>query len=285
MITDPSCKVKTNQTVTVTIPEEKSILPEPEAMPLDILFEDNDFLIVNKAVGMTVHPAVGTPNGTLVNGLLHHTNSQLSYINQNERPGIVHRLDKDTSGILVIAKNDKAHTHLAEQFFHHTNTRLYYAIIRGCPPKTSGTIQSFIGRNRHDRKKMAVVGAGGKNAITHWKIKETVYNKDTGILSLVQCQLETGRTHQIRVHMAHIGHPIIGDSVYGGHDKGLYTYFPRTTLSAVKKFTHQALHATILGIIHPTTQEYCVFTAPPPDDFLTLAQQCGFTFNGYELTD
>ena len=278
IITDPATKVKLNQNIIITIPTQAPDIPQAEQLPLDILHEDTDVIILNKPAGMTVHPAAGTPNGTLVNALLHYCGGILSSVGTPDRPGIVHRLDKDTSGIMVIAKNNEAHEHLAKQFFDHTNKRLYYAIIRGYPKQKSGTIQSFIGRNRNDRKKMAVVGSGGKMAITHWRVLEGVHNKGTPILSLIECRLETGRTHQIRVHTAHIGHPIIGDSVYGGHDKGLYKFFPKDVLDYVKSFERQALHATTLGVIHPTTNNYIEFNANPPTDFLTLAKNCGFKY-------
>lgn len=278
LITDPAVKVKISQQITVTIPIETADTPTAEQIPLDILFEDDDLIIVNKPFNMTVHPAAGTPNGTLVNALLHHTNGQLSTLGTADRPGIVHRLDKDTSGIMVVAKNNPTHEHLAQQFFDHSNKRVYYAIIRGCPKQKSGTIKAFIGRNRHDRKKMAIVGSGGKMAITHWKVLETVQNKNVTILALIECTLETGRTHQIRVHTAHIGHPIIGDTVYGGHDKGLYKYFPKETLERIKDFPRQALHATTLGIIHPKTNEYLEFNTSPPSDFCDLANDCGFEY-------
>lgn len=275
-ITDPAHKIKTDQTIEIRIPVEKLQMPLAQELPLDILFEDNDLIILNKPVGMTVHPAAGTPDGTLVNALLHHTNNQLSFVGTTDRPGIVHRLDKETSGIMVVAKNDKAHEHLAKQFFEHTNTRIYYALVRGKPKQETGTIKTYIGRNRHNRQKMAVVGPGGKWAVTHWKVLETVYHKQVGILSLVQCQLETGRTHQIRVHFADIGHPVIGDPLYGGHDKGLYKFFPKDTLSRIKTFDHQALHAAKLGIIHPLTKEYIEYEVKPPQDFLELLKDCRF---------
>ncbi len=278
VITDPTFKVKFNQKITITIPFKAPNIPQAENIPLDILHDDNDLIIINKPAGMTVHPAAGTPNGTLVNGLLYHCKGQLSTIGTSDRPGIVHRLDKDTSGIIVAAKNNPTHEHLAQQFFDHTNVRLYYALIRGCPKQQSGTIKTFIGRNRNDRKKMAVVGDGGKMAITHWRVLETIHNKGVNILSLIECRLETGRTHQIRVHTAHIGHPIIGDSVYGGNDKGLYKFFPKDILSVIKNFSRQALHATTLGIIHPTTHQYIEFTVNPPHDFLELAKQCQFKY-------
>ncbi len=278
IVTDPACKVKYQQNITITMPNETVDVPQAENIALDILYEDDDLIILNKPAGLTVHPAAGTPDGTLVNALLHHCNGILSSVGTPDRPGIVHRLDKDTSGIMVVAKNNATHEHLAQQFFDHTNTRIYYAIIRGCPKQTSGTIQTFIGRNRHDRKKMAVVGSGGKMAITHWEVLEHIENKGTKILSLIKCRLETGRTHQIRVHLSHLGFPLIGDNVYGGHDKGLYKFFPKDILSLVKQFSRQALHATTLGIMHPTKNTYIEYNALPPIDFLTFAKESGFHY-------
>lgn len=278
IITDPAFKIKHQHQVRIIIPAEIPDIPQPENIPIHVLYEDDDCVFVNKPAGMTVHPAAGTPNGTLVNGLLHHCDGQLSTVGTVDRPGIVHRLDKDTSGVMIIAKNNEAHENLAEQFFNHTNKRIYYAIIRGCPKQEKGIIKTFIGRNRHDRKKMGIVGSGGKSAVTHWRILEKINHKKMNILSLVECRLETGRTHQIRVHMAHIGHPIIGDASYGGHDKGLYKFFPNTILDAIKSFPRQALHAAVLGVMHPKTNQYHEVTTPPPQDFLDLAEICGFEY-------
>lgn len=282
-ITDPAFKVKLDQVVHITIPAEKPVFPTAQAMNLDILFEDQSLIILNKPAGLTVHPGAGTVDQTLVNGLLHHTNNRLSFVNTTDRAGIVHRLDKDTSGVMVVAKTDIAHEHLAGQFFNHTNTRLYYALVRGHPKQKSGIIKSYIGRNRHQRKKMAIVGDGGKWAVTHWKTVETIFHKQMGILSLVECQLETGRTHQIRVHMAHQGHPVIGDPLYGSHDKSLYKFFPKNTLHQIKSFPRQALHAYKLGIIHPETQTYIEYQAPAPNDFQELLLNCGFKNNIRDL--
>ncbi len=246
-------KLKLNDLVIVEVPEVTTLEIEKEDIPLDILYEDNDIIVINKPQDMVVHPAPGNYSGTLVNALLYHCND-LSGINGVVRPGIVHRIDKDTSGILVIAKNVNAHSKLAEQLKEHSMTRTYYALVEGRLKEDSGTINAPIGRHSVERIKMAVVKNNGKEAITHYKVLER-FNHYT----LVKCNLETGRTHQIRVHMAYIGHPLVGDIVYG---------FKKQKF----KLQGQVLHAKELGFIHPTTNEYMKFTSNIPKYFEDLLE-------------
>ncbi|KYH29792.1 MULTISPECIES: RluA family pseudouridine synthase [Clostridium] len=240
-------KLRLNDVITVNIPETQELVVEPENIPLNILYEDEDIIVVNKPQGMVVHPAPGNYNGTLVNALLYHC-KDLSGINGVARPGIVHRIDKDTSGILVVAKNDRAHKKLAEQLKEHTMKREYIALLEGRLKSDEGTIDKPIGRNPKDRLKMGVV-EGGKKAVTHYKVLER-YEKNT----LVKCILETGRTHQIRVHMSYIGYPLVGDPIYG---------FKRSKFS----LNGQMLHAKKLGFIHPSSGEYMEFESDLPDYF------------------
>lgn len=237
--------------ITIHIPELKELDVIPEAMDLDIYYEDKDVIVVNKPRGMVVHPAPGHTTGTLVNGILAHC-QDLSGINGVLRPGIVHRIDKDTSGLLMIAKNDVAHERLVEQLIARTVTRKYIAIVHGVIPHDYGTIDAPIGRDKRDRQSMAVVD-GGRQAITHFTVLER-YRE----FSLVECKLETGRTHQIRVHMKYIGFPLAGDPKYG----------PRKTLP----IDGQALHAAILGFHHPRTEEYLEFEAPLPEELQKIKQ-------------
>ncbi|RVU71744.1 MULTISPECIES: RluA family pseudouridine synthase [Lactobacillus] len=241
-----SYKVQVGDEIKVTVPALEPLAVEPEDIPLDIIYEDDDVIVVNKPQGMVVHPAAGHPNHTLVNALLYHTRD-LAQSPEGFRPGIVHRIDKDTSGLLMIAKNAPARESLEDQLAHKTNKRLYLAIVHGNFSEEAGTIDAPIGRNPFDRKKMAVVEKG-KSAVTHFKVLEQF--KD---YSLIQCQLETGRTHQIRVHMAYIGHPVAGDPLYG----------PRKTL----KGNGQFLHAAVLGFKHPKTGEWLEFKVDPPKIF------------------
>lgn len=241
-------KTKVNDEVILQIPEPEVIEVEPEAMALDIIYEDGDVLVLNKPVGLVVHPAYGHYSGTLVNGLLAHC-QDLSGINGKLRPGIVHRIDKDTSGLLMVAKNDLAHQSLAEQLKEHTVERAYIALVQGVVSEPGGMIDAPIGRHESERKKMAVVLKNAKQAITRYKVKER-YAKCT----LVECQLETGRTHQIRVHMAYIGHPLVGDPLYGQRKNNL-------------DFQGQALHAYLLGFVHPRTGESMRFQVPLPEGF------------------
>jgi 23S rRNA pseudouridine1911/1915/1917 synthase len=248
----PNFKCPVESTITVTIPNPEELDVEPENLHLDIPYEDPDVIIVNKPKGMVVHPAPGHYSGTMVNGLMYHC-KDLSGINGVLRPGIVHRIDKDTSGLLMVAKNDLAHEHLVNQLVEKTVTRKYTAVVHGLIPHEYGTIDAPIGRDPKDRQSMTVVD-NGKNAVTHFKVLERF--KD---FTLVQCELETGRTHQIRVHMKYIGYPLAGDPKYG----------PRKTLS----INGQALHAGVLGFNHPRTNEYKEFHAEMPKEFKELLAQ------------
>ena len=258
LVNDQRCKtsykLEANDHVSVDLPEPIPDDARPESMELDIIYEDQDILIVNKPRGMTVHPAPGHPSGTLVNGLLAHCGSSLSGINGVMRPGIVHRIDKETSGLLVVCKNDQAHHHIAAQLYEHSILRLYQGITEGIPDPRSGTIRGAIARSKRDRKKMAIVYSGGKEAVTHYQVEEEMRGH-----ALCSFRLETGRTHQIRVHMASIHHPLYGDTVYGKKRPSPY-------------ITGQALHAGTLGLIHPTTGKYMEFHAPLPADMLHCIQ-------------
>ena len=241
-------KLRGGEAVQVTVPQAEPISVEPEDIPLDILYEDKDIIVVNKARGMVVHPASGVYSGTLVNALLYHCRD-LSGINGEIRPGIVHRLDKDTSGVMVCAKNDPAHLDLAEQIRTKTAHRTYWAIVHGNIKEEAGIIKGDIGRHPTDRKKMAIVRENGKPAVTHFKVLERF-----GEYTLVECQLETGRTHQIRVHMTSIGHPLINDPKYGPKKSSPFA------------INGQALHSLQLTLTHPVTKEEMTFTAPLPTD-------------------
>lgn len=243
-------KLRTEQIIEVEIPDPIELEVTPEDISLEILYEDIDVIVINKPQGMVVHPAVGNYNGTLVNALLAHCND-LSGINGVLRPGIVHRIDKDTSGVLVIAKNDLAHNKLSEQFKEHSMKRIYIALVEGVLKKDEGTIDAPLGRQPNDRIKFAVV-TEGKRAVTHYKVLER-YNNAT----LVECSLETGRTHQIRVHMAYIGHPLIGDPLYG-YKKQKF------------KLSGQLLHAKLLGFLHPVSGEYLEFSSELPEHFMKV---------------
>lgn len=248
-----SYKLKVSDMIDISVPEPVNIDIEPENIPLDIIYEDDDVILVNKPKGMVVHPAPGHYSGTLVNGLMYHFKDSLSGINGEFRPGIVHRIDMDTTGILVVCKNDMAHRFLSEQLHEHSITRKYYAIVHGNIQQDNGTVDAPIGRSPKDRKKMAVNTRNGRRAVTHYRVLERFNGKYT----YIECQLETGRTHQIRVHMSSIGHPILGDEVYGPKKCPL-------------KLQGQTLHAGVLGFIHPSTGEYVEFHADLPGYFKEL---------------
>ncbi len=242
-------KLNAGDNIYVKIPDPVPYEAKAENIPLDIIYEDDYLLVVNKPKGMVVHPAPGNYEGTLVNALLHHCGNSLSGINGVLRPGIVHRIDKDTSGLLIVAKNDFAHTHLAKQIKEHTFTREYEAVVYGNLKDDSGTVDAPIGRNPNDRKKMCVTQKNSKNAVTHY----FVINRYKGYTH-IRCRLETGRTHQIRVHMAYIGHPVSGDLVYGIKNEKV-------------SFCGQCLHAKKLGFIHPKTEKYMEFDSQLPSYF------------------
>ena len=245
-------KLNGKEELTVTIPDAAEPDIEPENIPLDILYEDEDLLVVNKPKGMVVHPAAGHYSGTLVNALMYHCHAHLSGINGVLRPGIVHRIDRDTTGSLLVCKTDLAHRAIAEQLKEHSITRRYHAVVYGNFREYEGTVDKEIGRHPVDRKKMSTHSSSGRRAVTHYHVLERF-----GKYTYIECELETGRTHQIRVHMSSIGHPILGDSVYG---------------PAKSPFTlqGQTLHAKILGIHHPTTGKYMEFDAPLPEYFVRL---------------
>ena len=242
-------KTRNGDKITVNVPEPKELETEPENIPLDIVYEDGDLLVVNKPKGMVVHPAPGNYSGTLVNALLYHCKDSLSGINGVLRPGIVHRIDKDTSGLLIVAKNDKAHIGLAEQIKEHSFTREYEAVVYGKLKDPTGTVDAPIGRHKTDRKKMCVTPNNSKNAVTHYRVID--YNNGFSHIAL---KLETGRTHQIRVHMAYIGHPVAGDSVYG----------PSKVIASLNG---QCLHAKKIGFVHPISGKELFFDSQLPEYF------------------
>lgn len=247
-----SYKVQEGDRIQLFLPKPENLDILPENIPLDILYEDADVLVINKPKGMVVHPAAGHTTGTLVNAVLYHCQGNLSGINGVMRPGIVHRIDKDTTGALLVCKNDNAHRILAQQLKEHSIKRRYRAVVSGSFSEEEGTVEGPIGRHPIDRKKMAINYKNGKDAVTHYQVLEKLKNA-----SYVECRLETGRTHQIRVHMASIGHPLLGDEIYGS---GKNPYH----------LQGQALHAMVLGFVHPSTGEYMEFTAPLPEYFCEL---------------
>jgi 23S rRNA pseudouridine1911/1915/1917 synthase len=264
-VRDPATKVKGDERFTLAIPDPVPAHNEPQEIPLPIVYEDEHLLVIDKPAGLVVHPAAGNRDGTLVNALLHHCGGSLSGIGGVARPGIVHRIDKDTSGLLVIAKHDKAHEGLAKQFASHSIDRRYLAIVSGVPRQAEGTVDAPLARSPQNRKKIAIVSAGrGKRAVTHWKRLELLNDA-----ALVECRLETGRTHQVRVHMASIGHPLVGDPVYGRGKSG-----HRKLLNQLD-FKRQALHAAHLGFIHPVTKGRLSFDSALPSDMQELFTALG----------
>ena len=284
VVTDSKARVSEGDVLTVSVPRPQVLEARAQAIPLDVVFEDAALIVVNKPAGMVVHPAPGTPDGTLVNALLHHCADSLSGIGGAKRPGIVHRIDKDTSGLLVIAKTDAAHHGLAAQFERHSAARRYLALVHGVPdagdPRLRGVrgvsfegggvmkITTRLERHRHDRQKQAVFFDRGRHAVTRARVIE-VFGAPAQV-ALVECRLETGRTHQIRVHMAHAGHGLLGDPVYGGRRKVAAGSLPPGAAGAVGGFPRQALHAASLGFVHPVSGEALMFEAPLPPDMAGL---------------
>ena len=264
-VRDPAIKVHGKESLRVAVPEARPPHNEPQDIPLKIVFEDEHLLVVDKPAGLVVHPAAGNLDGTLVNALLHHCGGSLSGIGGVARPGIVHRIDKDTSGLLIIAKTDVAHEGLARQFAAHSIDRRYRAIVSGVPKASHGTVDAPLARSGTNRKKIAIVeGSRGKRAVTHWKRLDLLRDA-----ALVECRLETGRTHQVRVHMASIGHPLVGDPVYGRAGK------THGKLLKELQFHRQALHAAELGFTHPVTKRRLLFSSPMPPDLQELFNALG----------
>src|SRR5438874_133702 len=264
-IGDPNKRVKPGDLIAITIPPPTPATPQPQHIPLTIVYEDGDLIVIEKPAGLVVHPAAGNLDGTLVNALLAHCGDTLSGIGGVARPGIVHRIDKDTSGLLVVAKSDVAHEGLAKQFGAHSIDRRYLAIVDGVPKTSEGTVDAPLARSAANRKKIAIVeGSRGKRAVTYWR-RRTVFRD----AALVECRLETGRTHQVRVHMASIGHPLIGDPVYGRAGKS------HGKLLKDLDFHRQALHAAELGFTHPVTKRRLSFSSPMPPDMQELLSALG----------
>jgi 23S rRNA pseudouridine1911/1915/1917 synthase len=270
--TQASRKVADGEVFVIRVPDAVEAVPAPENIPLNIVYEDNDLLVINKSPDMVVHPGAGNSDGTLVNALLAHCGDSLSGIGGVKRPGIVHRLDKETSGLMVVAKNDAAHQGLSEQLSSRTLKRVYNAIVWGGVSPAAGTISTQIGRSPKHRQKMAVLASGGRSAVTHYKIEKSF----APLASLVECRLETGRTHQIRVHMAHLGFPLIGDPVYGKSSPSQFLKLHKVDESlgkALLGFQRQALHAAQLEFVHPISKNNHHFKAPLPEDMYNLLTQ------------
>jgi 23S rRNA pseudouridine1911/1915/1917 synthase len=273
-IRDPGHRVNAGDAVAIAIPAAEPALPQPEAIPLDVVYEDDEIIVIDKPRGLVVHPAAGNWTGTLVNALIAHCGASLSGVGGVARPGIVHRLDKDTTGLMVVAKTDRAHRSLSSQFADHGRSgplkRGYFAFVWGAPDRPKGTIEAPIARHPRARDKMAV-RAGGREAVTHWEVLER-YSGSGGapVASLLACRLETGRTHQIRVHLAHIGHPLLGDDAYGSGFKTKAGQLVPEAKMALAALGRQALHAYLLGIEHPLTGDSLEFRSELPGDLLRL---------------
>jgi 23S rRNA pseudouridine1911/1915/1917 synthase len=271
-IKDANHRVKPGDAFAVIVPPTAPAIPQGQDIPLSVIYEDKELIVIDKPAGLVVHPAAGNPDGTLVNALIAHCGVDMLSIGGEARPGIVHRLDKDTSGLLVAAKTERAMASLAKQFANHTIERAYNAVVWGSPRDTTGLIESQIGRNPFDRKRMTVLRAGGKRAATRYKLLEKFGPVERPFASLIECRLETGRTHQIRVHLTHLGHPLIGDPQYGRSRTA-----PRgkndaetAAFTAAAGFSRQALHAFVLGFQHPSLHKTLRFESPWPADFAGL---------------
>ncbi|MDE4176462.1 RluA family pseudouridine synthase [Phaeobacter sp. PT47_59] len=283
---DPKARVEEGAVIAVTVEEASDSHIGPEEIPLEVIYEDDDLIVINKPAGMVVHPAPGTPSGTLVNALMHHCGENLSGVGGVKRPGIVHRIDKETSGLLVVAKSDAAHQGLAAQFERHTVERYYRAVCYGVPdandPRLRGVkgasfepgnilkLTTQLARHKTDRQRQAVLFHGGRHAVTRARIVEPFGAPP--VAALIECWLETGRTHQIRVHMAHAGHGLIGDPTYGGKRKLPLKALSEAAIAAVQAFPRQALHAAVLGFVHPVSGEDMRFEAPLPQDMQELLE-------------
>ncbi|WP_319486211.1 RluA family pseudouridine synthase [uncultured Cohaesibacter sp.] len=269
-ILEPNQRVNVGDRITLILPPPEDPTPLGEDIPLEVIYEDDELIVINKPAGLVVHPAAGNWTGTLVNALIHHCGDSLSGIGGVKRPGIVHRLDKETSGLLVVAKTDAAHKGLSDQFADHGRSgplvRAYQALVWGQLKSKKGTIDTQIGRSQHNRLKQKVLKNGGRQAITHYRVLEEFASEGEVLASLVECRLETGRTHQIRVHMAHIGHPLIGDPEYGQGFKSKLNKLPDTLARHIEKRKRQALHAGLLGFAHPITGETMTFQSEMPKD-------------------
>ena len=275
-VCDPAYHVGRGDTITIDVPEPAAAEPLPENIALHIVHEDDDIIVIDKPKGLVVHPAAGHETGTLVNALIAHCGASLSGIGGVRRPGIVHRLDKDTTGLMVVAKNDAAHQSLSAQFSDHGRTgemrRGYLAFVWGVPNRQRGTIDAPIDRHAYAREKMAV-RPGGREAVTHWEILESFKGMDgKGVAALLACELETGRTHQIRVHLAHIGHPLMGDSVYGPHFKTKSSHLGPQSQAALNALGRQALHAYLLAVEHPKTGAILEWKSDLPEDLAALRE-------------
>jgi 23S rRNA pseudouridine1911/1915/1917 synthase len=273
-IKDANHRVKGGESYDIAVPEAVPARPRGQDIPLTVVYEDKDLIVIDKPAGLVVHPAAGNPDGTLVNALIAHCGESLMGIGGELRPGIVHRLDKDTSGLLVAVKTERAMASLAKQFANHTIERAYHAVVWGSPRLGDGVIEGQIGRNPFDRKRMAVLRGGGKLARTRYRVIERFGPDARPFASLVECRLETGRTHQIRVHLTHLGHPLIGDPSYGRARQAPRPKTPAETVAfaAAADFSRQALHAYVLGFQHPTLHKTMRFESPWPSDFALLVQ-------------
>ena len=276
-VEDTGAKVRTGQMVAITVPEAAPAEPKGETIPLDIVFEDAHLIVIDKPAGLVVHPAAGHESGTLVNALIAHCGETLSGIGGVKRPGIVHRLDKDTTGLLVVAKTDAAHQGLAELFADHGRTlnltREYLALVWGALPRVQGTVDAPVGRHPYQRERQAVVhGEKGREAVTHWAVEEYFSVEGVRVATLARCALETGRTHQIRVHMAHLGHPVLADPIYASGYKTKVSKLPEKGRKAHDAMKRQALHAAVLGFTHPVTGEELKFESKMPADMAKLVK-------------
>lgn len=273
-VSEPNYRLSVGETIVLLAPPPEDAEPHPEDIELDILFEDDQLIVINKPVGMVVHPAPGSPDGTLVNALLFHCGDSLQGIGGVKRPGIVHRLDRDTSGVMVAAKTEKAHKHLSAQFADHGRTgplhRAYIAFVWGSTETAKGSINAPLGRDQNNRLKQTV-RKDGREAITHYMV-EARFGDDGWDITRIKCQLETGRTHQIRVHMAHIGHPLVADTVYASGYATKINKLPPEVAGPIQALGRQALHAAELGFEHPVTKEEMFFEAPLPDDLEALEE-------------